>query len=137
MLAEDPKEAVACMNPRLVGALGGAKSAERALTRTHEELARSGAKFLDVTVGEPGQPVVLKGREFVLVPETMRIRVNEDVLRQKGWLLAVREKDGAKWTFFDASPGLRSALANLYPDTPAEAFLELAIPAREPPVPEP
>src|SRR5262245_56274293 len=77
MLGPDAKAAVACMNPRLVAALGGADAAERALARKVKEMDERGAKFEDVTIGEPHKPIVLNGREFALVPETLHVGVKE------------------------------------------------------------
>src|SRR5262245_207814 len=128
MLASDPSDAIECMNPRLVAALGGKDSAARVLERKRREMDEQGAKCEGVTVGAPQKPIVLGGREYTLIPETMRIRVKEGVVVQDAYMLAVREKGGKTWTFIDAAPTLPQALAQLFPDTPAAEFDKLKIP---------
>lgn len=134
MLAPDPSNAIECMNPRLVVALGGKDAAERVLSRKLHEMDELGAKFEGATVGEPKKPILIGGREFTLIPEKLRIRVKDGVLVQEAYLLAVREKGEKTWTFFDAAPTLPQGLAQIYPDTPAAEFDKLKIPDRKPAV---
>src|SRR5262245_60468275 len=73
MLATDLTNAIECMNPQLVAAVGGKDSAERTLARKKKEMEERGAKFEGVEVGIPEKPVMLNGREFALIPEALRI----------------------------------------------------------------
>ena len=134
MLAKDPDVAIPCMNPRLVEALGGVDAAKQTLARKRKQMDESGASFEGVTVGNPARSVTVNGREFVLIPEELRIRVKEGTVRQNAYMLAVRESGAKTWTFFDTAPALPGALAKLFPDTTAAEFEKIVIPPREAPV---
>ncbi len=135
MLASEASEAVACMHPRLVEALGGADGARASLNRQRKAFAEQGASLESVSIGTPGASVALNGREFVLVPQTLRIRVQQGVLRQSAYLLAIREPGSRSWAFVDATAASPKALSTLFPDTRAAEFeAKLKVPPRAPPV---
>jgi hypothetical protein len=135
MLGFDVSAALACMHPRLVEALGGSDRAAASLERQRKAFADQGASFESVSIGTSLPGVVLHGREFVFVPQTQRIRVRDGVLRQRAYLLAIREPDARSWTFIDAMAATPKALSTLFPETAAAEFeTNLKSPPREPPV---
>jgi hypothetical protein len=128
------KEAVGCMPAKLVQIIGGAEKAQQLLDDTIREMASQGASIESVTVGQPLEPVEITNRTFTLVPQTLRMRITEGVLVQAGHLIAIRDPGSPDWAFIDAARASPAALAQLFPDTSAEAFAALKIPPREPPV---
>jgi len=134
MLSADVSAALACMHPRLIEKLGGVDGATASLNRQRKAFADQGASFESVSIGMPEPSIVLNEREFALIPQTLRIRVREGVLRQAAHLLAIRDP-GAQWAFIDAGAASPKALAILFPETPAAEFeARIKVPPRVPPV---
>ena len=128
-------EAVACMHPHLVSALGGPNAAKSMLQKQADSMARDGASIERVSIGAPHKPIEINGRIFALVPQDLRIRVPQGALRQSAFLLAIRESSSSGWTFIDSAAATPEALALLFPDTDASAFkARLKIPPRASPV---
>jgi hypothetical protein len=137
MLSSDVSAALSCMHPRLVEKLGGVDGATASLDRQRKAFTDQGASFESVAIGTPAQSILLNDREFALVPQTLRIRVRDGVLRQHAHLLAIRDPGAKPWTFIDAGAASPKALSTLFPETAAAEFeARLKVPPREPPVTE-
>ncbi len=135
LAAESSEGAIACMHPSLVKALGGADAATEKIARQRKVMAEHGAVFDSVSIGMPGPIVVVGRREFALIPQTLKIKTKDGMLRQAGYLLAVRDRGAKAWTFLDATAATPTTLATLFPEIPASEFAaKLKIPAREDPV---
>jgi hypothetical protein len=135
MMGSETSEAIACMSPSLVKALGGADAAAEKIDRGRKAMADHGASIDSVSIGVPGPRIAVGRREFVLIPQTIKIKVKEGMLRQAGYLLAVRERGSKTWTFLDATAATPETLSKLFPETAASEFeAKLKIPARAQPV---
>jgi hypothetical protein len=135
LMATEPGPAIACMHPSLVKALGGADAATESIDRQRKAMAERGASIESVSIGMPGPRIVVGRREFVLIPQTLKIKTKEGMLRQAGYLLAVRDRGAKTWTFLDATAATPKTLSTLFPETAAAEFeAKLKIPAREDPV---
>ncbi len=135
MMGTESAAAIACMHPSLVKALGGADAATESIDRQRKAMAERGASIESVSIGMPGPRIVVGRREFVLIPQTLKIKTKEGMLRQAGYLLAVRDRGAKTWTFLDATAATPKTLSTLFPETAAAEFeAKLKIPAREDPV---
>ncbi len=135
MLAGGPDEAVSCMHPRFVELLGGVAAARDNIERQRKVMARDGASIEDVSIGEPRKAIVVGTRDFVLVPQTLRIKTPDGMLRQSAFLLAIRKSGTEDWHFIDAGATSSSALSTLFPETPRWEFeARIQIPKRTWPV---
>ena len=118
--------------PKIVEMIGGRDKMIETLRRGSEDMKAHGSAILGAEVSEPKEVVTVGGRQFAILPMTVRVRVPDGTLRSTGFLIAVSEDHGKTWTFIDRA-GLKEKLAQVLPEFPPQ----LLLPPREQPVLEP
>ena len=111
------------MYPKMIELAGSREKMLAMLKSTEDDFKKQGVKIESVEVGEPSVPVVAGGKQFSVVPQTMRMTFPTAKLEASSYLLAVSADGGKTWTFIDGAGVTPDTLKMVLPDFPAELRL--------------
>jgi hypothetical protein len=133
LTAGDYSRVVALTYPKVVEMIGGREKMIETLRRGTDQMKAQGSAILGSEPEEPKEVVASGDKQFAIVPQTVRVKVPQGVLRSKGFLIAVSADHGASWTFVDGARLTKDTLPQVFPEFPPQ----LSLPPREEPVLEP
>jgi len=129
LLSGDYATLIALTHPRTVQEMGGTEAAITVVRESMAELKADGVTLESVAIGPPQEPVASGAIVGVMVPQTKILKTSTGRLRLVGYLLAISEDGGGRWTFIDTSTLNDHSLREYFPGL-ADV---LKLPARPPP----
>jgi hypothetical protein len=131
LLAGDCDSVVAYTHPRIVKAMGGKEAMITALKQGMSQMQADGTRFLEATVGQPGNPKRIGAWMTSMIPQHLVLKVSGGKLYKDSSLLGISEDDGKHWVFVDLGGNVtKDQLGELFP----ELDNKIAIPEKKPPV---
>lgn len=125
ILHNDYEAFVSMAYPKAVLAMGGRNAVIKKLRQANQQRKDQGTSIQAVTIGDVTQIKESKTEMFAIVPQTITLAANGDMVRTEGYLLGISTDRGRTWRFIDGAEvaGLGKQIRTLVPDLPADMQL--------------
>lgn len=123
VLANNYEASVDCMPNEVLAVFGGRDAMIAMLRKAMAEMAAQSVQIEKSTIELPSQVAKQGDHTFAVLPQSTIVRVKEQRLQTRGYLLGVSSDGGRTWKFVDGAKLTRPNAEKLFPDFPASLTL--------------
>lgn len=109
--------------PKIIEMMGGQQKMVEFLEKSSKEMKSEGVEFLNITIGNPSDVIIVGNELQCTVPQTLEVKVPNGRVISQSTLIAISKDNGKQWYFVDTSGKDIQTMKKTLPNLSAELII--------------